>query len=219
MSMEAQHVAHGRLVSVNVGATQTFTDGKRMFTSAIAKRPRDGRVALRGVNLAGDDQADRQAHGGPDRALYAYASEDYAWWEGELGRPLAPGLFGENLTLRGIDVNGAVVGEQWRVGNAILRVTSPRIPCYKLAHVVGETDFVKRFAAALRPGAYLAIVEEGDVGAGDGVEILTKPSRSVTLADFAHVYFSDHARIAELLDVPGMTDAWRAWAAERAAAR
>lgn len=213
------NAARGRLLSVNAGATQTFTDGKRVFTSAIAKRPRAGRVALHGVNLDGDDQADRQAHGGPDRALYAYASEDYAWWEGELGRPLAPGLFGENLTLRGIDVNGAVVGERWRVGNAILRVTSPRIPCYKLAHVVGESDFVKRFAAALRPGAYLAIVEEGDVGAGDDVEVLAKPSNSVTLADFAHVYFSDHARIGELLDVPGMTDAWRAWAAERTAPR
>ncbi len=115
-------------------------------------------------------------------------------------------------------MNGAVVGERWRVGNAILRVTSPRIPCYKLAHVVGETDFVKRFAAALRPGAYLAIVEEGDVGAGDDVEILEKPSNSLTLADFAHIYFSDHARIAEFLGVPGMTDAWRAWAAERTAA-
>jgi MOSC domain-containing protein YiiM len=209
----------GRVTSVNVGRTQTFADGKRTFTSAIGKRPRVDRLVAEGEFLEDDEQADLENHGGPDRALYAYAAEDYAWWEGELGRPLAPGLFGENLTVTGIDVSGAVIGERWRIGTAVVRVTSPRVPCFKLAHVVGESDFVKRFAAALRPGAYLAIVEAGDIGAGDVVEILARPERSISLADFTHLYFFDQTRVAELLDVADLTDAWRAWAMQRASPR
>jgi MOSC domain-containing protein YiiM len=207
------------VTSVNVGRTQTFADGKRTFTSAIGKRPRVDRLVAEGEFLEDDEQADLENHGGPDRALYAYAAEDYAWWEGELGRPLAPGLFGENLTVTGIDVSGAVIGERWRIGTAVVRVTSPRVPCFKLAHVVGESDFVKRFAAALRPGAYLAIVEAGDIGAGDVVEILARPERSISLADFTHLYFFDQTRVAELLDVSDLTDAWRAWAMQRASPR
>jgi MOSC domain-containing protein YiiM len=209
----------GLVTSVNVGRTQTFADGKRTFTSAIGKRPRVDRLVAEGEFLEDDEQADLENHGGPDRALYAYAAEDYAWWEGELGRPLAPGLFGENLTVTGIDVSGAVIGERWRIGTAVVRVTSPRVPCFKLAHVVGESDFVKRFAAALRPGAYLAIVEAGDIGAGDVVEILARPERSISLADFTHLYFFDQTRVAELLDVADLTDAWRAWAMQRASPR
>jgi MOSC domain-containing protein YiiM len=209
----------GLVTSVNVGRTRSFVEGKRAFTSAIEKRPRIDRLVAEGEFLEDDEQTDRENHGGPDRALYAYASEDYAWWEGELGRPLAPGLFGENLTVTGIDVSGALIGERWRIGNAVVRVTSPRVPCFKLAHVVGESDFVKRFAAALRPGAYLAIVEAGDIGVGDVVEIVARPERSISLADFTHVYFFDQTRVAELLDVGDLTDAWRAWAMQRASPR
>ena len=214
--MSRAQFANGRVTSVNTGRSRTFADGTRVFASAIAKRSRTGRVPARGVNLDGDDQSDRDAHGGPDRAIYAYAAEDYDWWEEQLGRPLAAGLFGENLTLRGVDVSGAVIGERWRVGDAILRVTSPRIPCYKLAHVVGDAEFVKRFAAALRPGAYLAIDFEGEIAAGDGVEVVTKPERSVTLATFTNIFFNRHDRAAELLAAPGMTDDWRAWATKHA---
>ncbi|HZK50850.1 MAG TPA: MOSC domain-containing protein, partial [Actinomycetota bacterium] len=108
---------HSRVVSVNVGTPREFTlDGKRK-TSAIWKEPVEGRVAAEGVNLAGDDQADRKNHGGPDQAIYAYALEDYEWWSGELGKDLAPGTFGENLTLAGVEVNDALVGERWRVSD------------------------------------------------------------------------------------------------------
>ncbi len=162
--------------------------------------------------VVGDEIADLKNHGGPDRALYAYAAEDYAWWEAELGRPLAHGLFGENLTLSGIDVNGAAIGERWRIGDAIVRVTSPRIPCFKLAHVVGEANFVKRFAAAHRPGAYLAIERVAPIESGNDVEILSRPEKRLSLREFTTIYFEDRERANAFLDIPEMTDAWRAWA-------
>jgi MOSC domain-containing protein YiiM len=202
----------GEVVAVNVGRVHVLTDGRRSFSSAIGKRAIEGAVSLRGIGLAGDDIADRNNHGGPDRAIYAYATEDYAWWSSELGRDLRYGLFGENLATRGIDVSGALVGERWRVGETELRVTSPRIPCFKLAHAVGDSDFVKRFAAADRPGAYLAVEREGAIAAGDRIEILERPARGLSLARFVHIYFTERDRAAEFLDAPHMTDDWRAWA-------
>lgn len=182
--------------------------------TGILKAPVSGRVRVGGVNLVGDDQADRNAHGGPERAAYAYAAEDYAWWARELGRDLVPGTFGENLTLRGIDVNGARIGERWRIGSTIFQVTSPRIPCFKLATVMGDPAFVKRFAQALRPGAYLAIVEPGDVATGDAIDVVATPSHALTLATMTDIYFNDHARIAEML-VPELPGEWREWAKSR----
>ena len=118
----------------------------------------------RGVNLAGDDQADRKAHGGPDKAVYAYAVEDARWWEQEIGRSLAYGEFGENLTTEGIEVNDALVGERWQIGTTVLEVSEPRIPCWRLGVRMNDKMFPRRFTEALRPGAYLRIVVEGEVG-------------------------------------------------------
>ncbi|MDX6665203.1 MAG: hypothetical protein QOG68_1409, partial [Solirubrobacteraceae bacterium] len=137
----------GRVESVNVGAVAEFVAGRARH-SVIVKGPVAGRVAVRGVNVDGDDQADRRVHGGPDQALYAYSRESYAWWEGELGRPLAAGTFGENLTLSGVEVDRALIGERWAIGTAVLAVTAPRIPCLKLAKRMGDPAFVRRFAAA-----------------------------------------------------------------------
>src|SRR3954451_18402496 len=123
----------GAVESVNVGAVQALEVEGRSVTTAIWKSPVEGRVALRGVNLAGDDQADTTVHGGPDKAVYAYAREDYDWWASELGQEMLPGHFGENLTTAGIDTSGAVIGEHWRIGGALLEVSQPRIPCAKLA--------------------------------------------------------------------------------------
>jgi len=120
-------VVEGRLLSVNVGTVRQIELAGQARTTAIWKLPVSGRVAVRGVNLAGDDQADRRAHGGPDKAVYAYAREDYAWWERQLDRTLDPGMFGENLTTEGIDLTDALVGERWRVGSAVCR--SPRPGC------------------------------------------------------------------------------------------
>ncbi|HEV2738855.1 MAG TPA: MOSC domain-containing protein [Candidatus Elarobacter sp.] len=205
------------IVSVNTGAVRTVKRGDELITTGIFKEPVAGRVRLRGVNLDGDDQADREVHGGPDRAVYAYAAEDYDWWTSELGRACAPGAFGDNLTTLGIDVSGAVIGERWRVGSAVVRVTSPRVPCYKLAMKMDDPKFVRRFAEALRPGAYLAIVEEGDVAASDGVEIVHRPAHTLTLAEMARIYFFERHRIGELVDVEDLPLSWRDWAREHAA--
>ena len=202
----------GRVTSVNVGRIANEFDGRQHYTTGIGKHAIAGRASLERERVVGDEIADLKNHGGPDRALYAYAAEDYAWWEGQLGRPLAYGLFGENLTLAGIDVNGASIGERWRIGEAIVRVTSPRIPCFKLAHVVGEPNFVKRFAAAHRPGAYLAIESAAAIGSGDDVEVLSRPEKRLTLREFTTIYFEARDRAAAFLDITDMTDAWRAWA-------
>ena len=124
--------SEGRVLSVNVGRPRPFEFNGRQVRSASWKSPVVGRVAARGVNLEGDDQADRKAHGGVDKAIYAYAIEDLRWWESELGRSLPVAQFGENLTTEGIDVNGALVGERWEVGTTLLEVAEPRVPCWRL---------------------------------------------------------------------------------------
>jgi MOSC domain-containing protein YiiM len=126
-----RHVHRSEVVSVNVGRPRTVDWHGRRVTSGIWKEPVDGPVTIEGVNLAGDDQADRRVHGGPDKAVYAYAMEDYAWWATSIG-PSKPATFGENLTTAGIDLGASHIGDRWRVGTAILEVTQPRQPCFKL---------------------------------------------------------------------------------------
>jgi MOSC domain-containing protein YiiM len=208
----------GRVLSVNVSPVRSVEIRGKTVMTGIYKTPVGGRVPLRGVNARGDDQADRNAHGGPDRAVYAYANEDYRWWETSLERTLVAGTFGENLTLAGVDVSGARIGERWRAGGTLLQVTAPRVPCFKLAHVMGDPGFVRRFAQALRPGAYLSIVEEGEIGAGDAVEVIAKPRHALTVAAMTHIYFNDRSRLAELL-VPELPDEWRGWVEEQRARR
>ena len=188
----------GHVVSVNVGRPAPLATGRRVVESAIVKAPVEGPVAVRGVNLEGDDQADRSVHGGPDQAVYAYASEDIARWNDELGLELGPGAFGENLTLAGVDLSGARVGERWRIGSAELRVTGPRVPCFKLEARIGVRGFQKRFLQAGRPGAYLAIVGEGELQAGDAVELVHRPDHGVTMALVLEALIVDRARIPEL---------------------
>jgi MOSC domain-containing protein YiiM len=200
-----------RVLSVNVGGVRQLDTGERVVTTAIWKSPVKGRVAIRGVNVSGDDQADRSVHGGEHKAVYAYAWEDTLWWQRQLGRELEPGNFGENLTLEGVDPFAAVVGEQWRVGSAVLEVSEPRFPCFKLGLRMGDPKFVKHFAAAGRTGTYLRIVDEGDVGAGDAIEVLERPDHGVTIGLFARAYLRDHELAEHLLDAP-ISERWRRWA-------
>jgi MOSC domain-containing protein YiiM len=205
------------VVSVNVGSPRQVELDGRTITTAIWKDPVEGRVAVHGVNLDGDDQADRSVHGGPDKAVYAYALEDTEWWESELGRELGPGAFGENLTLRGIDVSAAVVGERWRVGQTlVLEVVQPRLPCFKLGLRFGDPRFPRRFGREDRPGAYLKIVREGDVGAGDAVELFDRPDHGVTVALMSRAVLHDHSLYPRLLDAPQLLPAWREWIEQRA---
>ncbi|GAC1534358.1 MAG: MOSC domain-containing protein [Candidatus Velthaea sp.] len=154
------------IVSVNIGGIRKLRMPRGEVDSAIVKLPATVPVALRGNSLAGDEQANRKYHGGPDRAVYAYASEDYRWWEARLGRTLEPGTFGENLTTAGIDVNAALIGERWTIGrDAVLEISMPRVPCSRLAARMGDPAFVATFAQALRLGPYFRIVTHGDIAA------------------------------------------------------
>ena len=202
----------GKVLSVNVGGVREFEYGGRPARSAIWKSPVAGRVAVRGVNLVGDDQADRKAHGGPDKVVYAYAVEDARWWEQEIGRSLAYGEFGQNLTTEGVEVNDALVGERWQIGTVVLEVSEPRIPCWRLGARMNDKLFPRRFTEALRPGAYLRIVAEGDVGAGDEIQVVERPDHDLTIRDVFRIYTRDRHEVDRLLAVPRMSESWRRWA-------
>jgi MOSC domain-containing protein YiiM len=202
----------GKVLSVNVGTVREFEYSGRPARSAIWKSPAVGRIAARGVNLAGDDQADRKAHGGPDKVVYAYAVEDARWWEQEIGRSLAYGEFGENLTTEGIEVNDALVGERWQIGTIVLEVSEPRIPCWRLGVRMNDKMFPRRFTEALRPGAYFRIVVEGDVGAGDEIQVVERPDHDLTIRDVFRIYTRDRHEVDRLLAVPRMSESWRRWA-------
>jgi MOSC domain-containing protein YiiM len=206
------------LVSVNVGRPQQISVRRgRALMSAIGKAPVDGRVRVTGVNVEGDDQADRRVHGGPEKAVYAYASEDTAWWSDELGRELGPGMFGDNLTTAGVDVSGAVIGEIWQIGTVALQVVQPRFPCAKLGLRFGDIGMVKRFGEANRPGAYLRILTEGELGSGDRVDISERPSHAVTIAQVARAVLLDESGLATAAAAPELPDSLSRWMLERAA--
>ena len=204
-----------RVLSVNVGGAREFEYHGRPARSAIWKSPVTGRRAARGVNLAGDDQADREVHGGPDKAIYAYAIEDTRWWESQIGRALTYGEFGENLTTQGIELNQALVGERWQIGTVMVEVSEPRVPCWRLAVRMNDPLFPRRFSEALRPGTYLRIVEEGELGAGDEVRLVSKPDHTLTIRDVFRIYVRDRDEAERLLAVPQMSEGWKEWATKR----
>ncbi|HEX4815258.1 MAG TPA: MOSC domain-containing protein [Nonomuraea sp.] len=197
-----------RILSVNVGKSFDAGWAGKLGRTAIDKRPVGHRVAVHPNGLAGDERADREHHGSPDHAVYAYAREDYVWWEAQLGRELREGRFGENLTTAGLDVNGALVGERWRVGGAVLEVTGPRVPCVVFRNWMDEPGWVKRFTAAARPGAYLRVVETGELGAGDEVQLVARPDAGVTVADWFRARHGDADALGRILAVPGHDPQW-----------
>jgi MOSC domain-containing protein YiiM len=208
----------GVVRSLNVGKPRLVqTDGHSLLT-AIWKHPVEGPVALRGVNLRGDDQADRTVHGGPDKAVYAYALEETAWWDAELERPLGPGAFGENLTVSGLPVSGAVIGERWAIGTALLEVAQPRLPCFKLGLRMGDPRFLKRFAQANRPGAYHRVLSEGEIAAGDRIEVVSRPAHGITSEIIFRALLGESELLATALGASELPSDLRDWMQERAAA-
>ncbi len=193
---------------MNVGRGVDADWAGSLKRTAIDKRPVRDRVAVRTLGVDGDEQSDTKNHGGPYQAVYAYAREDYDWWEETLGRQLRAGIFGENLTLAGVEVTGALLGERWRVGTAVVEVTGPRIPCGVFRNWLDEPRWVKRFADARRPGAYLRVVEEGEVTAGDTVQVLHRPAQRVTLAESMSAYYGDDEILRRILTVPGHSPKW-----------
>jgi MOSC domain-containing protein YiiM len=177
-----------RVVSVNVGMPRTATWRGDAVTTGILKRPVEGRVRAAGVNLDGDGQADPTVHGGPDKAIYAYPAEHYPYWEEQLGRSLPWGAFGENLTLEGAPLEeDAAIGDRLAIGSAELVVTQPRLPCYKLGVHFQDAGMVRRFLAAGRTGYYLRIAAEGDIGAGDEVEVLGRHPGRVAVSELTRL--------------------------------
>jgi len=208
----------GRLVAVSTGrARQVGVRRGRPLMSAIHKAPVEGRVAAGPEGLDGDEQADLRVHGGPDKAVYAYAAEDTAWWEAELGRALGPGAFGENLTVEGLDVTGAIIGERWRVGSTELEVCQPRQPCSKLGIRFGDPLMVRRFAEVARPGAYLRVVVPGELGAGDAIEVVSRPPHDVSIGLVFRAIMHDDALAARAAAAPELPAPLAAWLSARAA--
>ncbi len=208
---------NGTVLSVNVGRPATYRWLDRDVVTAIRKAPVAGRVRASGVNLNGDDQGDRRNHGGPDQAVYAYAVEDADAWASELGRELPAGTFGENLTLQGVELGALPIGARLRIGSCVLRVTGPRIPCLKLGMVLGDRRFPARFAKAARPGAYLGIEVEGELGAGDVVEVFGAPGHGVTVGLLHRAYHQDRSLWAHVPDLEDLPPEWLAIAQEQRA--
>ena len=197
----------GRVVAVNVVHALRPDLRGDLDETAIDKRPTAARVAVRApgdgeVGLAGDQVVDVRHHGGRDQALYAYAVEDRDWWAAELGRDLAPGSFGQNLDTEGVDVTGAVIGERWQIGTdgVLLEVSSPRIPCKTFQGFMDEPHWIKRFTEHGAPGAYLRVVAEGTIGAGDTVAVLDRPDHGVTIGDVFRVRDTGADRLRRMLD-------------------
>jgi len=205
-------VGAGRVLSVNVGRPAEMVWHGRTVRSAIWKAPVTGPVLVRGVNLVGDAQADRKAHGGLDKAVYGYAAEDLEWWSSELGIELGPGGMGENLTTSDLDLSDAVVGERWEIGGVVLQVTQPRIPCYKLGIRMRDDGFPERFAEARRHGVYLRILTEGALQAGDKIHVVDRPAHGLRAVDVAHIFYDQHHRAGELLGVAELANSWHRWA-------
>jgi MOSC domain-containing protein YiiM len=179
-----------QLVSVNVSLPRTLQLGGRRLTTGIFKEPVPGRVMLRTLNLDGDGQADPRYHGGPDKAAYAYPLEHYERWKSELGRDDLPfGQFGENFTISGMLEDRVRIGDVYRIGGAQVQVTDPRAPCFKLGLKMGSRDFQKLFLASGRLGFYLRVLEEGDVGAGDPIELLRTDPTSPTVFETGRARF------------------------------
>jgi MOSC domain-containing protein YiiM len=201
------------IISINVGLPRTLQHAGREVTTGIFKEPIEGPVMLRRLNLDGDRQADLSVHGGRWKAVYAYPSEHYEFWRKELpGKDLPWGIFGENLTTEGLKEDETNIGDRFRVGEAVLEVSQPRIPCYKLGIRFGRDDIIKRFLASGRSGNYFSVLEEGLVKAGDAIERIHEDENGVSVAEVQRAY-RDSAENIEVMrravKIPALPDGWK----------
>ncbi|MFI5935791.1 MOSC domain-containing protein [Actinoplanes sp. NPDC051494] len=210
------------VLQVNI-AVREQTAVKGVGTTGINKQPVTHPVAVtapgpkgsqppeKASGLAGDEIWDLRNHGGDEQAVYAYAREDYDWWEKELGRQLPGGIFGENLTTAGIDLHAAEIGETWQIGDTlVLETTFGRIPCATFQWKMGEPRWVKRFAAETRPGVYFRVVTPGNVQAGDPIQVLDRPGHGVTIGESFHTWIHNPADLAGYLTIEGLPDSLKA---------
>jgi MOSC domain-containing protein YiiM len=202
-----------KLVAVSVGGPREVEWRGRVVQTSIFKTPVSGRVRVARLNIEGDQQSDLSVHGGPEKAVYAYPAEHYAFWRIELpDAELARGAFGENLTTEGLLEDEVCIGDRYRIGTTELVVTQPRTPCYKLGIRFGRSDMVKRFQHSGGSGFYLAVVREGEVGAGDAVERIARDDRGLTVADVVRLYAADAANqslLERASEHPALPIGWR----------
>jgi MOSC domain-containing protein YiiM len=202
-----------QLISVNVGLPGKVTWKDRTVLTGIFKEPVAGRVRVRRHNLDGDGQADRSVHGGPCKAVYLYPAEHYTAWRQEFpGIELPWGAFGENFTTEGIVEAAMQIGDRLRIGTAVVRVTEPRMPCYKLGLRLGRDDILERFLASGRTGFYLAVEQEGEVEAGDAFTLHARAVHGLTIADVVRVFArekDDVDTMRRLALLPELPDSWR----------
>jgi MOSC domain-containing protein YiiM len=208
-----------RVISVNVGQPREVEWKGRRVLTGIFKEPVAGPVALRARNLDGDRQADLTVHGGPDKAVYVYPREHYNYWRRELPKMDLPwGMFGENLTVEGLNEETTSIGDRFRIGSAEVIVTQPRMPCYKLGLKFGRDDILKRFLASERTGLYLRMLTEGEVAAGDTITLLSRDPAGVHVGDITRLYASERHNLDLLrraIAVDALPASWRDYFQER----
>jgi MOSC domain-containing protein YiiM len=202
-----------KLLSVNVGKPRLVMRNGEPVSTGIFKEPVEGRVMLRTLNLDGDRQADLSVHGGPSKAVYVYPSEHYDFWKIELPDMELPwGMFGENFTTVGLHEDELNIGDQLKVGSAVVMVTEPRMPCYKLGIRFGRSDMIKRFLVSGRSGFYLGVLKEGEVGAGDAVELLSSPTQSVRVSDITRLYVREKRNeqlLRRAIEAEALPESWK----------
>lgn len=206
-----------KIISVNVGQPRQLPWNNGAVATSIFKAPVAGRVRVQRLNLEGDNQADLTVHGGPNKAVYAYPSEHYAYWRDELRNDLPWGIFGENLTTSGLNESEVYVGDRYQVGTAELVVTQPRTPCYKLGIRFGDPGMIKRFLQSRRSGFYFAVAEEGEVEVGDGVKLLDRGTNTISIADLNRLYpeAGDRELLKRAVQVEALPEKWRSYFREQ----
>ncbi len=204
---------------MNVGLARDVEWRGRGVRTSIWKSPKDGRVRVGRLNLEGDEQSDLSVHGGPEKAVYAYPCEHYAFWRSAFqGMDFPWGAFGENLTTEGLLEPEVMIGDRLQVGSAEFLVTQPRMPCFKLGIRFGRDDMVKRFLHSGRTGFYLAVLREGDVGAGDRIEFAARDDHGVSVADIAVLYTRESENqelLRRAVDAPALPEGWREYFRKR----
>jgi len=204
-----------KVLSVNVGPPREVSWKGRVVTTGFFKEPVEGRVMMRTLNLDGDGQADLTVHGGPSKAVYLYPAEHYEYWRAELPDMDLPwGSFGENLTTEGLSEDAVNIGDRFRIGSAEVMVTEPRMPCYKLGIRFGRDDIIKRFLASRRSGFYFAVLQEGEIGAGDAIELISRDDNNITVADITELYAGDKDNLEMLhraVQIEALPEKWRGY--------
>jgi MOSC domain-containing protein YiiM len=204
-----------KVLSVNVGLQREVTWQGKLVTTGIFKEPVNAPLMMRKLNLDGDRQADLTVHGGVNKAVYAYPSEHYPFWRAQFsGMDLPWGMFGENLTTEGMLEHAVYIGDRFRVGEAEVMATEPRMPCYKLGIKFGRADIIKRFLISRRTGFYFAVVREGMVGAGDAVQLIEREQEEISVADITRLYAfekDDVKGLRRAIEVEALPESWKGY--------